>query len=53
MENPMMTRIAIKIAEKLDWKEYMGECEKRELIEEVLNEFTRLMTEAIKTVSEE
>lgn len=49
-----MSNIADKIADNLVWQEYyVGECEKRELIEAALNEFTKLMTEAIKIVSEE
>ena len=44
-----MSHIANKFADKLIWEEYyVGECEKIELIKEVLDEFTSLMEESIK-----
>ena len=54
MENQMMSCIANKIADRLIWQEYyVGECEKLEMVKEVLNEFTKLMEESIKIASEE
>ena len=47
----MISLIANKIATKLEWT-CVDECKKCEMIEEVLNEFTGLMTEAIKIASE-
>ena len=54
MENQqLMSNNADKIAANLVWQEYyVGECEKIEMIKEVLNEFTGLMTEAILIASE-
>ena len=49
-----MSCIANKIADRLIWQEYyVGECEKLEMVKEVLNEFTKLMEESIKIASEE
>ena len=49
-----MSCIANKIADKLIWWEYyVGECEKLEMVKEVLNEFTKLMEEDIKIASKE
>ena len=52
MENWMMTRIANKIADKLNW-EYVGECEKLKMVEDVLDEFTSLMEKSIMNIVEE
>ena len=55
MENQyLMSNIANKISDKLDWqKYYVGECEKIEMIKDVLDEFTSLMERAIVIASEE
>ena len=47
-----MSSIANNIAMKINWQEYyVGECEKLEMVKEVLNEFTTLMEESIKIAS--
>ena len=51
MEN-QMSIICDKIARELDWSSHVDEWEKRKMIEEVLNKFSSLMSEAILIASE-
>lgn len=51
MEN-QMDLICDKIACELDWSSHVDEWEKRRMIEEVLDKFSILMSEAIKIASE-
>ena len=55
MENQqLMSNNADKIAANLVWQEYyVGECEKIELIKDVLDEFTSLMEKSIMNIVSE
>ena len=52
MENYIMSRIANKIADELDWSSYVGEKEKLEMVEEVMDSFTKMMTASIVNIVE-
>lgn len=53
MENQMdMNIIVNKIARELDWSSHVDEWEKQQMIKEVLDKFSILMSDAIKIASE-
>lgn len=53
MENQMdMNIICDKIASELEWSSYVDDWQKHKMVEEVINEFTSLMAEAILIASE-
>ena len=54
MENQqLMSLIAERISDELDWREYVGEREKLEMVKEVLNIFSKIMEAIIvNTVSD-
>lgn len=54
MENQqLMSLIAERISDELDWREYVGEREKLEMVKEVLDIFSKIMEAIIvNTVSD-
>ena len=50
MENQMMSRIANKIADELDWSSYVGEEKKNEMVEEVIDVFIKIMNASILNI---
>ena len=53
MENQMdMNIIVNKISRELEWSSYVDEWEKNKMVEEVLDKFSNLMSEAILIASE-
>ena len=47
-----MGLIVDKIARELEWSSYVDDWQKNKMVEEVLNKFSLLMSEAIKIASE-
>ena len=50
MEDKLMAMIANKISDELDWSSYVDEKEKRNMVEEVLDTFTKLMESSILNI---
>ena len=52
MEDKLMAMIANKISDELDWSSYVDEKEKKIMVEEVMDTFTKMMTASIVNIVE-